>query len=118
MDATALLVAVGDPVGRRDGQPNAEPVAGISSPARTWLEERLSVQTFDEAAAKSFLRTALRHLTRRSIEREMRALEPRIKQALREGDHELLTELYRLRQDLFRSAAASEKVGTEKDRIS
>jgi DNA primase len=71
-------------------------------PARTWLEERLSVQTFDAAGAESFLRTAMPHLRKRRIERELRSLMPLIKQALLSGDSERATELMRRRDELYR----------------
>ncbi|WP_169791514.1 DNA primase [Sandaracinus amylolyticus] len=87
VDAAALLASIGE------------------SPARTWLEERLSVQTFDAAGAESFLRTALPHLRKRRIERELRALAPLIKQALVRGDVERATELMRRRDELYRMAA-------------
>jgi DNA primase len=90
VDASALVAAIGE------------------GPARAWLEERLSVQTFDdEAGAKSFLGTALRLLHRRRIEREIRALDPRIREALREGDTERATELIRRRDELYRQGGAS-----------
>lgn len=87
VDASALLASLGE------------------SPARTWLEERLSVQTFDAAGAESFLRTALPHLRKRRIERELRALAPLIKQALVRGDSERATELMRRRDELYRMAS-------------
>lgn len=84
VDAPALLASMGE------------------GPARTWLEERLSVQTFDAAGAESFLRTAMPHLRKRRIERELRSLMPLIKQALLVGDSERATELMRRRDELYR----------------
>lgn len=84
VDAPALLASMGE------------------GPARTWLEERLSVQTFDAAGAESFLRTAMPHLRKRRIERELRSLTPLIKQALLAGDSERATELTRRRDELYR----------------
>lgn len=87
VDASALLASMGE------------------GPARTWLEERLAVQTFDAAGAESFLRTAIPHLRKRRVERELQSLMPLIKQALLSGDSERATELMRRRDELYRMGA-------------
>ncbi|MDQ3033166.1 MAG: DNA primase [Myxococcota bacterium] len=89
VDASALLASMGE------------------GSARAWLEERLSVQTFDAAGAESFLRTAMPHLRKRRVERELRALTPLIKQALLAGDSERATELMRRRDELYRMGSGS-----------
>ncbi len=88
VDATALLAAVGD----------------IS--ARSWLEERLAVQTFnDPDAARNFLRDALiPKLQLDAIKREMSALTQRIARARRAGEHEDAEELTRRLYELGQRA--------------
>jgi DNA primase len=93
LDASSLLAAV-----ERDGVGEG--------PARRWLEERLAVQTFDAASAKTFLETAIPLLRKQQIEREQRELMRRIQEALREGDQDLAAELMRLRDALFRAGGA------------
>jgi DNA primase len=93
VDASSLLAEV-EKEGVGDG------------PARRWLEERLAVQTFDAASAKSFVETAMPLLRKQQIEREQRELMRRIQEALREGNQELAAELMKLRDALFRAGGA------------
>lgn len=105
-DLRAILHDAARMVGSRGVVDASALLASVEEgPARTWLEERLSVQTFDAAGAESFLRTALPHLRKRRIERELRALAPLIKQALLAGDSERATELMRRRDELYRMGA-------------
>jgi DNA primase len=93
VDASSLLAEV-----EKDGVGDG--------PARRWLEERLAIQTFDAASAKSFVETAMPLLRKQQIEREQRELMRRIQEALREGNQELAAELMKLRDALFRAGGA------------
>jgi DNA primase len=77
---------------------------GVSPRARRWLEERLVVQTFDDASAETFLRSAVTLLKKQSIEREQQKLARAVQAALREGDDARAEELMRLRGELFQDA--------------
>jgi hypothetical protein len=74
--------------------------------ARSWLEERLAVQTFnDPDAARNFLRDALiPKLQLDAIKREMSALTQRIARARRAGEHEDAEELTRRLYELGQRA--------------
>lgn len=89
VDASALVAAIGE------------------GSAKSWLEGRLAVQRLEGAGAKSVLDDALRVLLRKRIEREIRALDPQIKEALCEGDLERATALMRRRDELYRAGGAT-----------
>lgn len=81
----------------------------VGKPARSWLEERLALETFDATSARTFLDTAMPLLRKQQIEREQRELMRRIQQALREGDQERARELIQLRDALFRAGGALQR---------
>jgi hypothetical protein len=85
VDAAALLAEVGE------------------GPARGWLEERLSIENYDERAARAMLQRALPLLRKQAVERELPRLADEALEARRTGDHERAEELTRHRERVLQS---------------
>jgi len=97
VDAPSLLVAI-EEEGVGEG------------PARRWLEQRLVIQEFTDAAStEAFLKSALSRLRMQQIERETRELGRRIHEARREGDNDKAAELMQLQMALFRAGGALQR---------
>jgi DNA primase len=88
VDAVTLLTAVGD------------------IPARTWLEERLPVQTFNDrdAAEKHLQSVLLPKLEKDAIKREMQSLTQQIARSRRGGEHDVADEMTRRLYELGQRA--------------
>lgn len=85
LDVAALLAEVGD------------------SAARGWLEERLSIENFDEREARAMLQRALPLLRKQEAERQLPRLAELAMEARRAGDHDRADELTRERDQLAKS---------------
>jgi DNA primase len=84
-------------------------------PARTWLEHRLAVQHFEDAAsARGFVERALPSLERDRAKEEQRRIRAELNDARRSGDDERAASLMRRMNDLFQSAGRAGMRGPTK----